>query len=426
MVSNSNNSNLELTILMPCLDEAETLAICIRKAQDFLTSRGITGEVLIADNGSTDGSQAIAESEGARVVAVSEKGYGAALLGGINSAKGQYVIMGDADDSYDFSKLDAFVDRLRDGADLVMGNRFKGGIAKGAMPLLHRFLGNPVLSFLGRAFFKIKTGDFHCGLRGFKRNAILKLGLQTSGMEFASELVVKSALAKLRIDEVPTTLSVDGRSRAPHLRTWRDGWRHLVFLLLYSPKWLFLYPGIALMVFGSVSAFALLPGTVQIGNTEFDIHTFLVGCVSIIVGLQAICFAVLARKFATNFGLLPPSTRYTSFFDGLKLESILIPALLIVVLGFIGFFWCVTNWALTGFGPLEYSTLLRTLVLSLTGIAIGVQLTLNGFLYAVTEIPMARLASETQAPENILLDDERFNSSLESNPSITEPVRSLP
>lgn len=424
MNKSTNNTNLELTILMPCLDEAETLAICIRKAQRFLTSRSISGEILIADNGSTDGSQSIAESEHARVIHVKQKGYGSALLAGIKAARGKYVIMGDADDSYDFSKLDAFVDRLRDGADVVMGNRFQGGIEKGAMPFLHRYLGNPVLSFLGRAFFKIKIGDFHCGLRGFKRDAILELELQTSGMEFASELVVKSALAKLRIDEVPTTLSVDGRSRPPHLRTWRDGWRHLVFLLLYSPKWLFLYPGIALMLFGLVSAFALFPGTVQIGNTEFDIHTFLVGCLSIIVGLQAICFAVLARKFATNFGLLPPIARYTSFFDALKLESILIAALIIITLGAIGFIWCIANWALTGFGPLEYSSLLRVLVLSMTSIAIGVQLTLNGFLYAVTEIPIVRLHNLNSSTEQPIANKESTIQTIETV-STPLPLRTL-
>jgi glycosyltransferase involved in cell wall biosynthesis len=230
---------MELTILMPCLNEAETLAVCIRKAKIFMAVSGVVGEVLIADNGSTDGSQDIAKLEGARLIPIAARGYGAALQGGINAAMGKFVVMGDADDSYDFTALMPFLDNLRGGADIVMGNRFKGGIEKGAMPFLHRYLGNPVLSFLGRLFFKIKVGDFHCGLRGFNKERVLALNLRTTGMEFASELVVRSALAGYNIEEVPTTLKPDGRSRAPHLRTWRDGWRHLSFLLMYSPRWLF-------------------------------------------------------------------------------------------------------------------------------------------------------------------------------------------
>ncbi|HEX8868831.1 MAG TPA: glycosyltransferase family 2 protein, partial [Lentzea sp.] len=229
----------ELTILMPCLNEAETLETCIRKAQGYLERSGVVGEVLIADNGSTDGSQKIATDLGARVVDIPAKGYGNALLGGIRAARGKFVIMGDADDSYDFSNLDDYVTRLRAGADLVMGNRFKGGIEPGAMPPLHKYLGNPVLSAVGVLFFKAPVRDFHCGLRGFQRDVMLKVGLHTSGMEFASEVVVKSCLAGLRIEEVPTTLKKDGRSRPPHLRSWRDGWRHLRFLLIYSPRWLF-------------------------------------------------------------------------------------------------------------------------------------------------------------------------------------------
>lgn len=238
----------ELTILMPCLNEAETLARCITKARAFLIRSGIVGEVLIADNGSTDGSQQIAAVQGARVVAVKKKGYGSALLGGIHAARGRYVIMGDSDDSYDFSRLDGFVEKLRDGCQLVMGNRFLGGIEPGAMPALHRYLGNPVLSTIGRLFFRSPCGDFHCGLRGFDRDAVLALDLQSPGMEFASEMVVKATIRELRIAEVPTTLSPDGRSRPPHLKSWRDGWRHLRFLLLFSPRWLFLFPGAALFL----------------------------------------------------------------------------------------------------------------------------------------------------------------------------------
>ncbi|MEJ2153150.1 MAG: glycosyltransferase family 2 protein, partial [Gemmatimonadota bacterium] len=254
----SQTNGCELTILMPCLNEAETLGVCIKKASGYLTSRRIEGEVLIADNGSTDGSREIAEDLGARVIAVEEQGYGNALIAGIEEAQGRYVIMGDADDSYDFANLDPFVDRLRCGFELVMGNRFKGGIEKGAMPFLNRYLGNPVLSFVGRLFFGSRTGDFHCGLRGFDKNAIQRLGLNSGGMEFASEMVVKATLQNLTISEVPTTLSPDGRTRSPHLRRWRDGWRHLRFLLLFSPEWLFLYPGLFFMGLGLFSMINIL------------------------------------------------------------------------------------------------------------------------------------------------------------------------
>ena len=264
---------MELSIVMPCLNEAETLATCIDKARGFLDRHGIAGEIVIADNGSTDGSQEIAVSRGARVVNVPSKGYGSALMGGIAAARGRYVIMGDADDSYDFTDLMPFVERLRAGDELVMGNRFLGGIEPGAMPPLHKYLGNPVLTWIGRLFFGSPSGDFHCGLRGFDRQAILSLDLQTTGMEFASEMVVRATLQGLRIDEVPTTLSKDGRSRPPHLRSWRDGWRHLRFLLMYSPRWLFLYPGLFLMIVGLLAGAWLLPGPRRIGGVELDIQT---------------------------------------------------------------------------------------------------------------------------------------------------------
>ncbi|MSX34697.1 MAG: glycosyltransferase, partial [Actinobacteria bacterium] len=256
---------MELSVVLPCLNEAETLAVCIRKARASMNELGIDGEVVIADNGSTDGSQDIARSEGARVVDVPTRGYGAALIAGITDAKGTFVIMGDADDSYDLSNLGPFIEALRGGAELVMGNRFAGGIAPGAMPALHRYLGNPVLTAVGRVLFRSPVKDFHCGLRGFRRDAILELDLRTTGMEFASEMVVKATLNKLTIVEVPTTLSPDGRSRPPHLRTWRDGWRHLRFLLLYSPKWLFLYPGIVVFLLGLILGGALLRGPINVG-----------------------------------------------------------------------------------------------------------------------------------------------------------------
>jgi hypothetical protein len=296
--------------------------------------------------------------------------------------------MGDADDSYDFSALAPFIERLRDGADIVMGNRFKGGIAPGAMPFLHRYLGNPVLSTIGRLFFHTKVGDFHCGLRGFNRARIEALALRTTGMEFASEMVVRAALAGYRIDEVPTTLSKAGRTRRPHLRTWQDGWRHLSFLLMYSPRWLFLYPGLFLIVIGIFTAFALLPGVVVVGNVGFDIHTFTVACIAVIVGVQAISFAALAIRYATARKLLPPSRRFSWFHALLTPDRALLAAAVIALGGFIGLMWCVLQWASTGFGPLEYSSLMRTLTLSLTGIAIGIQLALTGFLAAIVEIPI--------------------------------------
>ncbi len=378
---------MELTILMPCLNEAETLASCIRKSLRFLSTSGVMGEVLIADNGSTDGSQQIAAQEGARVVAVAQKGYGAALLGGIEAARGTYIIMGDADDSYDFAALMPFVERLRGGADLVMGNRFQGGIEPGAMPPLHRYLGNPVLTGIGRLFFRVPIGDFHCGLRGFNCQRIRALKLRTTGMEFASEMVVRAALADYRLDEVPTALKKDGRSRRPHLRTWRDGWRHLSFLLMYSPKWLFLYPGLILLALGLIGAFALLPGIVRIGDVNFDIHTFTVACVAVLIGVQAISFGVIARKFATAHGLIPPSRRFSGLLDALTLERMLVGGTIIGILGIAGLLFCTLRWAATGFGGLEYSALLRVLVMSLTAIAIGIQLALTGFLSTIIEIP---------------------------------------
>lgn len=296
---------MELTILMPCLNESRTLGGCIQKALDFLERADIEGEVLVADNGSVDGSQSIAIKLGARVVQVHERGYGAALIEGIKSSKGRFVIMGDSDESYNFSDLDSYVEVLRSGCDLVMGNRFRGGIEAGAMPFLHRYLGNPVLSFIGRKLFKVEVGDFHCGLRGFDREKIMGLGLTCTGMEFASEMVVKSSMNNLKVAEVPTTLCKDGRDRPPHLRTWRDGWRHLKFLLLLSPRWLFLYPGLFLFTLGASVQAALIVSSFEIGVLTFDIHTLLFGSVATIIGLQLALFAALAKVFTSDRGLTP-------------------------------------------------------------------------------------------------------------------------
>jgi hypothetical protein len=378
---------LELTILMPCLNEAETIQVCVRKAVGFLRRAGVEGEVLIADNGSTDGSQALAEAEGARVVGVLDRGYGAALMGGIEAARGRYVIMGDADDSYDFERLDAMLDRLRSGAQLVMGNRFKGGIERGAMPFLHRYLGNPVLSFLGRLFFRAPIGDFHCGLRGFSREAMIALGLKSPGMEFASEMVVKAALAGYAIAETPTTLKPDGRSRPPHLNTWRDGWRHLRFLLLHSPKFLFIYPGAALTALGLFGVGVLSHGAVRLNAAlELDIHTLIASCFAILIGVQLVMFGALARRYAMVEGFLPPPRRMQPFLLGLTLESILLASGVVFLAGLGGALWAVERWAELGFGPIQYYDVLRLLAISLTGVAVAVQTAASGFLASVFTI----------------------------------------
>ena len=380
------DSDLELTVLMPCLDEAETLKICIDKAQAYIKDAGIKGEVLIADNGSTDGSQAIAEKAGARVVAIAQKGYGAALLGGIQSAKGQFIIMGDSDDSYDFSRLQAFVDKLRAGADLVMGNRFKGGIAKGAMPFLHRYLGNPVLSFIGRLFFGIKTGDFHCGLRGFNKDSIQAIGLQATGMEFASEMVVKASLNKLRIEEVPTTLSPDGRSRPPHLRTWRDGWRHLRFLLLFSPRWSLVYPGLLLLILGTVLGVLLLQGPVTLGDIRLDIHTLLYAAISVFLGFQMISFYVLARVYAIRNKLYPANIIDQKLIDLFTFERGLIFGSLLLISGLVISYLAFASWSSQQFGDLEPQQTFRMVLPAALCILLGVQFMLVGFFKSLLEM----------------------------------------
>lgn len=376
----------ELTILMPCLNEAETLAVCIDKAMGFLARRGVSGEVLVADNGSTDGSPEIARAHGARVVAVAEKGYGAALTGGIEAARGRYVVMGDADDSYDFANLDAFLTELRAGRQLVMGNRFRGGIAPGAMPPLHRWLGNPVLSFIGRLLFRSPCGDFHCGLRGFDRDAMRALDLHTTGMEFASEMVVKATLHGLSIAEVPTTLSPDGRSRPPHLRSWRDGWRHLRFLLMYSPRWLFLYPGLALLLVGTAGLLVLLAGPLSVGGTTFDVHTMLVSALAVLVGAQAVTFCVVAREYAVARGLLPASQGSTLGIERLSLEGWLIGGGVLAAMGLAAIATAVAVWGGQGFGPLEGSAVLRLVIPGVTAAALGVQFVFAGFFRSIVTL----------------------------------------
>lgn len=377
------NEPIELSIIMPCLNEAETLAICIGKARGFLERAGISGEVLVADNGSSDGSPEIAEANGARVVAVAEKGYGSALRGGIAAARGRYVIMGDADDSYDFVNLMPFVERLREGDELVMGNRFRGGIKPGAMPPLHRYLGNPVLTQIGRLFFGSPCGDFHCGLRGFNRESILRLGLRTAGMEFASEMIVRASLARLRISEVPTTLSKDGRSRPPHLRSWRDGWRHLRFLLMYSPRWLFLYPGLALMAAGVLLGLWLLPQPRPIAGVVFDFHTLFYAGLAVVIGYQSVIFAISTLLFVSSEGLMPEDRDLNQALARVSLETGLLAGLLLVLLGAAGTIWAVADWGLQAFGPLEPGRMMRLLIPSGTALVIGCQTIFASFFLSI-------------------------------------------
>jgi glycosyltransferase involved in cell wall biosynthesis len=381
----------ELTILFPCLNEAETIETCIDKAMSYLAGSDVRGEVLVADNGSTDGSQQLAAAKGARVVQVRDRGYGSALRNGISAARGRYVVMGDADDSYDLSDLGLFVDRLREGYDIAMGNRFRGGIAPGAMPFLHRYLGNPVLSFLGRLFFDVKVGDFHCGLRAFNRERVQALNLHTTGMEFASEMLISAAVRSYRICEVPTTLKKDGRSRPPHLRTWRDGWRHLSFLLLLSPRWLFIYPGFALILFGLCIEAVLFPGPLQIADgVNLEIKTFLVGAIAILIGIQNLTFGLIAQRFAVRYQLLPESKWNHRLVSFLTFERGLIVAISVIGLGTAGFIWSFLTWASVDFGPLTNPIVLRVLIISLTGIVIGVQLAFTVFLAGIMSIPIRR------------------------------------
>lgn len=387
----SDGGDVELTILMPCLNEAETIVQCVGKANAFLAKSGISGEVLIADNGSTDGSQGLAEALGARVVPIPERGYGAALMGGIEAARGRFIVMGDADDSYDFSNLMPFVERLRDGADLVMGNRFKGGIQPGAMPVLHRYLGNPVLSFIGRLFFNIPVNDFHCGLRGFRTAAIRGLGLQTTGMEFASEMVVRSALGSLKIVEVPTTLSVDGRSRAPHLKTWRDGWRHLKFLLMYSPRWLFLVPGGFLVLLGLPLVAMLIRGPVRFGsNIALDLNSLIGACFLVVLGVQLIVLGAIARMFASKAGFLPRTSRSERLLGWVSTDRLVQLAALLLLVGLCGVLWSTKQWSDVGFGSLESRAVPRVLVVSLCTVLVAVQTAFAAFLLGMLEIPFHR------------------------------------
>lgn len=377
---------VELTVVMPCLNEAETLAVCIRKARGSLAELGTVGEVLVADNGSTDGSQSIARAEGARVVDVPVRGYGAALGHGIRAARGTYVVMADADDSYALDDLGPFLAELRGGADLVMGNRFAGGIAPGAMPALHRYLGNPVLSYLGRLFFKVPVGDFHCGMRGFRRDRILGLGLRTSGMEFASEMVVRASLTRLKMVEVPTTLRPDGRSRAPHLRTWRDGWRHLRFLLAFSPRWLLWYPAITATTVGFLALLVLSFGPLEIGALGLGVHTMLAAATVTVVGVQLGALGVMSRAYAASLGLLPRSSRIERFVERVGLGWGALGGVLVLLAGFCCFLGALIGWGSASFGPLDPADSMRLPILGMLLVVLGVQMITLSFTLSLTRI----------------------------------------
>jgi hypothetical protein len=378
--------DVELSIVMPCLNEAETVERCVRSALAWLRRASVDGEVIIADNGSTDGSQALALAAGARVVDVADKGYGNALMGGIRAAHGTYVVMGDADDSYDFSALDPFLARLRAGDDLVMGNRFQGGIAEGAMPALHRYIGNPLLSGVGRLFFHAPVGDFHCGLRAFRRDAILGLDLRTTGMEFASEMVVKACLANLRVSEVPTTLRPDGRSRRPHLRSFRDGWRHLRFLLLYSPRWLFLYPGLALLGVGLILSAVLVATPIDAFGVTFDVGALVMMAALAVIGYQAVLFAVLTKTYAVHEGFLPKGRAYERLENQLTLERGVVVGALLVAAGLAFAIGAVLRWSDSGFGNLDARGTVRSVVPAMLGLVLGSQTVLSSLAISILSI----------------------------------------
>ena len=381
-----NARAVDISIVMPCLNEAETLAACIHKAQQAIEKEGLAAEIIVADNGSTDGSQMIARELGARVVPVSGKGYGRALIGGIDAARGRLVIMGDADDSYDFAAIGPLIVKLRDGYDLVMGNRFLGGIEPGAMPWAHRWVGNPVLTFISRVFFHTPVGDVHCGLRAFRKDAYERMRLRATGMEFASEMVIKASLRRMKIAEVPVTLRPDGRSRRPHLRTWRDGWRHLRFMLLFSPRWLFLYPGFTLFGVGLVLSAMLIPGPVQVGGVGLDVHTLLVAGFLALIGYQLVLFAVFTKIFAVRTGFHPPHPMLEKVFQYVNLEVGLAVGTLLFLVGLVALVAAIVSWGSVAFGHLDPRQTMREVVPAVVLLALGTQTVFASFFISILSI----------------------------------------
>ena len=375
--------SLELSVVIPCLNEALSIADCVREALEAMKAANIKGEVIVADNGSTDGSQALATEAGGRVVPVNRKGYGNALRGGFEAAYGCYIIMGDADMSYDFGHLLRFIERLRAGDDLVMGNRFLGGIHDGAMPWKNRFIGNPILSALGRLLFRTPARDFHCGLRAFSVDAYRRMDLRTTGMEFASEMVIKASLMKLKVSEVATVLRPDKRGRPPHLRPWRDGWRHLRFMLLFSPRWLFLVPGLALLCSGALGFALLLPGPLQVGSIKLDVHSLLFCSTFILLGFQSVAFSVLGKSFAIRAGLRPRDQKFDRLMSWLSLETGLITGLLIFTVGLVLSGSAVLSWGHTGFGNLDPVHSLRLVIPGGLCISLGFEIILASFFLGV-------------------------------------------
>lgn len=375
---------------MPCLNEELTIGNCIKRAQEFIDRANINAEILVSDNGSTDSSVDIAQALGARVVITEAKGYGAALINGIESALGKYVIMADSDMSYDFSRLDDFIEQLRLGADLVVGNRFNGGIEPKAMPFLHKYIGNPVLSYIGRLLYKTPVKDFHCGIRGIKRSSFKNGFLNCEGMEFASEMIVKASLHKMEIREVPTKLSKDGRDRKPHLRTWRDGWRHLKFLLLLSPSYLFLYPGLVMMILGSGFGIRLGWGEVSIGNVNFDIHTMLLVSASVIIGLQLIVLGLMGLSFSIDHGFRKESLMYERFMYVFKLELGIILGLVMICIGGLIVVFTLGDWGDKGFGDLDPQIYMRKMIFAMTLFVMGFQVVFSSFMFELLRLPVNR------------------------------------
>jgi glycosyltransferase involved in cell wall biosynthesis len=381
---------IEVSIVMPCLNEAATLASCIRKAQQAIARDGLAAEIIVADNGSTDASPTIAKALGARLVIAEQRGYGAALQAGIAVARGRYIVMGDADDSYDFSAIGPFIEKLRQGSDLVMGNRFRGGIDRGAMRWTHRFIGNPILTAIGRFFFGIRIGDFHCGLRAFRKDAYERMGLRTTGMEFASEMVIKAGLKRLRIEEVPTVLHKDGRNRPPHLRTWRDGWRHLRFMLLFSPRWLFVIPGSALFIVGVLVSAWLVTGPQQIAGFGFDIDTLLVSAFCCLLGYQVVVFGVFTKVFAIREGFHPEHAALSWLFRYITLEVGLVCGAVLTLAGITGVVFAFLSWKAIGFGALDPRLTMRELIPAVVMMALGVQTIFASFFLSILDINARR------------------------------------